>query len=60
MKRAYDVAHSSELISDTHPILLAAEYGNPEYVERAMATARVMRDTMRCFERVGRVICDGD
>ena len=36
--------HSSELISDTHPILLAAEYGNPEYVERAMATARVMRD----------------
>ena len=52
--------HSSELISDTHPILLAAEYGNPEYVERAMATARVMRDTMRCFERVGRVICDGD
>ncbi len=43
-KRAYDVEHSSELISDTHPILLAAEYGNPEYVERAMATARVMRD----------------
>jgi len=43
-KRAYDVEHSSELISDTHPILLAADYGNPEYVERAMATARVMRD----------------
>ena len=39
-----DVEHSAEPTSDTQPIMIGVDYGNPVYVERCMATMKCMRD----------------
>ena len=44
-KRIDDVEHSAELFSDTHPIMLMLNYGNPTYVERCMISMQHFRDT---------------
>ena len=42
---ASDVQHSAEPMSDSHPALVGLDYGNPVWVERCMATVRLMRDS---------------
>ncbi|NOY57669.1 MAG: hypothetical protein GXO75_01885, partial [Calditrichaeota bacterium] len=39
-----DVEHASEPVADTQPMMIGLDYGNPVYVERCMASARLMRD----------------
>ena len=39
-----DVEHSAEPTSDTQPIMVGVDYGNPVYVERCMETMKCMRD----------------
>ncbi|MFQ6131816.1 MAG: tol-pal system YbgF family protein [Armatimonadota bacterium] len=39
-----DVQHAAEPTSDTQPVLIGADYGNPVYVERCMQTMKCMRD----------------
>ncbi len=39
-----DVQHSAEPTSDTQPIMVGIDYGNPVYIERCMETMRCMRD----------------
>lgn len=39
-----DVEHASEPVADTQPMMIGLDYGNPIYVERCMASARLMRD----------------
>ena len=39
-----DVEHASEPVADTQPLMIGLDYGNPIYVERCMASARLMRD----------------
>jgi len=39
-----DVEHSAEPTSDTLPLMIAMNYGNPVYIERAMQTMKCMRD----------------
>lgn len=41
-----DVEHSSEPSSDTQPLMLYLAYGDPEYVERNLITARLFRDKL--------------
>jgi hypothetical protein len=41
---ASDVEHSAEPTSDTQPIMVGIDYGNPVYVERCMETMKCMRD----------------
>lgn len=41
-----DVEHSSEPSSDTQPLMLYLAYGDPEYVERNLVTARLFRDKL--------------
>lgn len=39
-----DVEHSAEPTSDTLPLMIGMNYGNPVYIERCMETAKCMRD----------------
>ncbi|UCD30002.1 MAG: hypothetical protein JSV03_05875, partial [Planctomycetota bacterium] len=39
-----DVQHSAEPMSDSHPALIGLDYGNPVWIERCLATMRLMRD----------------
>ncbi len=39
-----DVEHTAEWTGDTQPYLLAVDYGNPQYFERNLKTAKLMRD----------------
>ncbi len=41
-----DVEHSSEPSSDTQPLMMYLAYGDPEYVERNMVSAKVIRDKL--------------
>jgi len=41
---ASDVEHSAEPTSDTQPIMVGIDYGNPFYIERCMETMKCMRD----------------
>ncbi|MFB0515108.1 MAG: hypothetical protein ACETWG_00705, partial [Candidatus Neomarinimicrobiota bacterium] len=43
-KEIEDVEHSAELFSDTNPIMLFMEYGNPTYVERGLISMQNFRD----------------
>jgi len=39
-----DVEHSAEPTSDTLPLMIGMNYGNPVYIERCMQTMKCMRD----------------
>jgi hypothetical protein len=39
-----DVRHGARLTSNTLPLMVAADYGNPLYIERCMETMKRMRD----------------
>ena len=39
-----DVEHSSEPISDTQPMMVGLDFGNPKYVERCMESIQGIRD----------------
>jgi len=41
---ASDVEHSAEPTSDTQPIMVGIDYGNPVYLERCMETMKCLRD----------------
>ncbi|MBM4093545.1 MAG: hypothetical protein FJ276_29675, partial [Planctomycetes bacterium] len=41
---AGDTEHTGEWTGDTLPPMIAMDYGNPRYIERALKTARLMRD----------------
>ena len=43
-RKVGDVEHAAEPVSDTQPLMMAVDYGNPLYVERCMATMACMRD----------------
>jgi hypothetical protein len=44
-KRVDDVEHSAELFRDTHPGMFLVNYGDPEYVERAMISMQNFNKT---------------
>ncbi len=39
-----DSEHATEWTGDTLPLMMAAEFGNPYWIERAFCSARLMRD----------------
>jgi hypothetical protein len=39
-----DVEHAAEPVSDTQPLMMAADYGNPLFYENCLATMRCMHD----------------
>lgn len=43
-KKVRDVEHSSEPVSDTQPLMIGFEFGNPVYVERCMESIKGIRD----------------
>lgn len=53
--RMAEVDRTSALVADTLPIMMALDYGNPIPIERAMATARSMRDTWTGRDRAGKL-----
>ncbi len=53
--RTAEVDRTSSLVADTLPIVMALDYGNPIPIERAMATARCMRDTWTARDRAGKL-----
>ncbi|MHC4799319.1 MAG: hypothetical protein ACYTF1_22000, partial [Planctomycetota bacterium] len=48
-----DVQHTAEPMSDSHPALIGLDYGNPVWIERCMATMRMMRDTFTAINKRG-------
>ena len=52
LEQIADVEHAAEPTSDT-AVLAGFDYGNPIYIERAMATARLMRDVWTGINRHG-------
>lgn len=41
-----DVQHSAEPTADTQPLMMYLNYGDPEYVERNLVSARLIRDKL--------------
>lgn len=48
-----DVEHSAEPSSDTQPMMLYLAYGDPEYVERNLITAKLFRDKLMGRNKFG-------
>ncbi|MCK5556826.1 MAG: hypothetical protein KAJ01_00495, partial [Candidatus Hydrogenedentes bacterium] len=48
-----DVQQSARLTSNTLPIMVMADYGNPRYVERCMETMKCMRDVWTAVNQRG-------
>ncbi len=52
-KKIDDVEHSAEFITDTHPVMLMLDYGNPVYIERCMLSMQNFRDTWTAINSKG-------
>ncbi|MFC2116725.1 CARDB domain-containing protein [Bacteroidota bacterium] len=48
-----DVEHSSEPISDTQPMMIGLDFGNPTYVERCMESIKGIRDVWTGINEYG-------
>ncbi len=48
-----DVEHAAEPVSDTQPLMMATQFGDPAYFEHCLATMRCMRDVWTAKDKNG-------